>query len=512
MKKKSNFFRKYHKWIGIIVSLFILLFTVSGVILNHRKLFSSVDVNRDYLPQELQYNNWNLASVKSTLKISEDSILVYGNIGVYLTDYKFEKFHDFNIGFPRGIDNRKVEKVYQTRSDKLLAATLFGLYEFNEIVNDWEKIDDEILDKHIVDIAEDDEGLMILTRSELIRTSDLKTFEVFELPNPVGYDNKIGLFKTIWVIHSGEIYGTAGKFIVDFFGILFSIMAITGIIFFTFPSIIKKRKKKRLSAKTHLKTIKISLNWHKRIGWSLGLFLFFTAFTGMFLRPPLLIPIANAKVSKIPFTELDTPNAWFDKLRRIIYKPENNTYYIATIEGLFYSDDNFKSELKQIPIDVPLSVMGINVFEFNAEGMLLVGTFNGLFELNLASNTFVDYITKKPYVISNSRGGSPIGENMAAGYSNDLGNEFYFDYNKGLTFIDGSNSVYKMPFEIQQSRISLWNTALEMHTARLFKFAFGELYILFIPLFGLSILFVVVSGTIVVFRQKRKKKKGVRYH
>jgi len=512
MKKKSNFFRKYHKWIGIIVSLFILLFTVSGVILNHRKLFSSVDVNRDYLPQELQYNNWNLASVKSTLKLSDDSILVYGNIGVYLTDSEFEKFHDFNAGFPKGVDNRKVEKVYQTRSGKLLAATLFGLYEFNEIVNDWERIDNEILDKHIVDIAEDDEGLIILTRSELIRTSDLEKFTIFELPNPEDYDNKIGLFKTIWVIHSGEIYGSAGKLIVDFFGILFSIMAITGIIFFTFPSIIKKRKKKRLSATKHLKTIKTSLNWHKRIGWSFGLFLFFTAFTGMFLRPPLLIPIANAKVAKIPFTELDTPNAWFDKLRRIIYKPENNTYYVATIEGLFYSDDNFKSELKPLAIDVPLSVMGINVFEFNASGKLLVGTFNGLFELDLASNTFVDYITKKPYVVRKSRGGSPIGENMAAGYSNDLDKELYFDFNKGLSVLNGGDSVYKMPSEIQQSRISLWNTALEMHTARLFKFAFGELYIIFIPLFGFSVLFVVLSGVVVVFRQKRKKKKGTKYN
>ena len=507
MKKKSNFFRKYHKWIGITVSLFILLFTVSGVVLNHREFFSSVDVDREYLPQELQYENWNLASVKSTLKLSEDSILVYGNIGVFLTNTNFNKFEDFNSGFPKGIDNRKVEKVFRTSDGKLLCSTIFGLYIFNEYLLSWEKIEDKIVNKHIVDISEDKIGLILLSRSEIIRTNDLENFEILKLPNPIGYDDKISLFKTIWIIHSGEIYGEAGKLIVDFLGIVFSIMAITGIVFFTFPSIIKRRKKKKLSAKSHLKTLKTSLNWHKTIGWSLGVFLFFTAFTGMFLRPPLLIPIANAKVAKIPFTELDTPNAWFDKLRRIIYKPENNTYYIATIEGLFYSDDNFKSELKQIPINVPLSVMGINVFEFNADGKLLVGSFNGLFELDLANKSFVDYITKKPYVVSSSRGGSPIGVNMAAGYSNDLPFETYFDYNNGLTFIDDVELKIDMPSEIQQSRMSLWNTALETHTARLFKFAFGELYILFIPLFGFSVLFVIVSGTIVVFRQKFKRVK-----
>jgi len=504
MKKKSNFFRKYHKWIGIIISLFILLFTVSGIVLNHRKVFSAVDVNRNYLPAELQYNNWNLASVKSTLKLSEDSILVYGNIGIYLTNSDLSKFQDFNSGFQEGIDNRKVEKVFRTKNGELLASTIFGLYKYE---NKWIKINNPKVNKHIVDIEEDNIGLILLTRSELIRTSNLKTFDILELPNPIGYNNKIGLFKTIWVIHSGEIYGTAGKLIVDFVGIVFAIMAITGIIFFTFPSIIKRRKRNKKSAKTHLKTIKTSLNWHKKIGLSLGVFLFFTAFTGMFLRPPLLIPIANAKVAKIPFTELDTPNAWFDKLRRIIYKPENNTYYIATIEGLFYSDDNFKSELKQIPINIPLSVMGINVFEFDDEDKLLVGSFNGLFQLDITNNSFIDYVTKKPHKVSSSRGGSPIGDHMAAGFSKDFTEEIYFDYNNGLVNLDNGNFRAEMPSEIKQSRISLWNTALEMHTARLFKFAFGNLYILFIPLFGLSVLFVVISGSIVVIRQRRKKKK-----
>lgn len=476
------------------------MFTISGVILNHRKVFSSVDVNRNYLPSELKYNNWNLASVKSTLKLSEDSILIYGNIGIYLTNSDLSKFQDFNSGFPKGIDNRKVEKVFKTSSGTLLASTIFGLYKYDK---KWIKISNEIVDKHIVDIAEDENGLLLLTRSELIRTSDLKTFEVFTLPNPIGYDNKIGLFKTIWVIHSGEIYGTAGKLIVDFVGMVFAILAITGILFFTLPSIIKRRKRNKKSAKAYLRTIKTSLNWHKKIGFSLGIFLFFTSFTGMFLRPPLLIPIANAKVSKIPFTELDTPNAWFDKLRRIIYKPENNTYYIATIEGLFYSEDNFKTELKQVPINIPISVMGINVFRFLENGNMLVGSFNGLFELNLSNNSFINYVTKKPFVVSNTRGGSPIGENMAAGYTNDLSSEVYFDYNKGLVCLDNGDFRVEMPSEIKQSRISLWNTALEMHTARLFKFAFGEFYILFIPIFGLSALFVIISGSIVIVKQRK---------
>ncbi len=75
-----QFFRKYHKWISVVFTLFIILFAVSGIILNHRKLLSGIDVNRKLLPDEYAYKNWNNAAVKSTLKLSNDSILIYGNI------------------------------------------------------------------------------------------------------------------------------------------------------------------------------------------------------------------------------------------------------------------------------------------------------------------------------------------------------------------------------------------------------------------------------------------------
>lgn len=489
----------------MIISLFILLFTVSGIILNHRKYFSSTDINRKYLPEELQYNNWNLAAVKTSLKLSDDSILVYGNIGIYLTDENLSNFKDFNNGFSEGVDNRRIEKVYKTKSGDLLAATLFGVYKFNEGSSVWEELSLPKEDVRIVDIEEDNEGIILLSRSEIFRTKDLIYFKVSELPPTVDYDGKVGLFKTIWLIHSGEIYGWLGKVLVDLLGVIFAALALTGVIFFSFPSIIKRKKKKGKSAKPHLVIIKASLNWHKNLAWSLGILLFINTFTGMFLRPPLLIPIAYSEVSKIPYTVLDTPNAWFDKLRRILYKKENNTYYVATNEGLYYSDDNFATSLKTIPINVPISVMGVNVFEFNKKGKLLVGTFNGLFELDLDNNSFIDYSTKKPYVAPKGRRGSPIGDVMAAGYSNDFSKELYFDFNKGMTFFANKNVELNMPYDIKETKISLWSTALEMHTARLFKPFMGIFYILFIPLFGLATLFTIISGYVVLYKQKKKQ-------
>ena len=103
-----KFFRKYHKWVGVIYALIILSYVFSGIVLNHRDLLSGINIDRKLLPEAYSYRNWNNAAVKSSLKISPDSILLYGNVGVWLTDSIFSEFNDFNTGFPKGVDNRKI--------------------------------------------------------------------------------------------------------------------------------------------------------------------------------------------------------------------------------------------------------------------------------------------------------------------------------------------------------------------------------------------------------------------
>ncbi|MCK5824423.1 MAG: PepSY domain-containing protein [Ichthyobacteriaceae bacterium] len=509
MKKKSTS-KKYHKLIGIIISLFILLFTVSGIVLNHRVMFSGVDVERSSLPSDYHYTNWNNASIKTSLKLSEDSILIYGNAGIYLTNKKLSTYKDFNNGFKQGVDNLKIEKVYRTKSGDLLCSTIFNLYKYNNVINKWQLITLPTHNQRIVDIIEDNKGLLLMSRSEILRTNDLINFEVSTLPSPINYNNKIGLFKTLWIIHSGEILGDAGRLLVDFMGLIFAFLAITGVLYFILPKSIKRGKQKNKPVKKRLKTLKFSLNWHKQLGWTFGILLFITTLTGMFLRPPLLISIANAEVGKIPFSELDTPNAWFDKLRRVVYDQQNNLHFVATVKGIYYSDDNFKSELKPLPINVPVSVMGITVFEFIDYGKLLVGSFNGLFMVDLAENNFIDYTTGKVFVPS-ARSGSPLGKNVVSGYSNHFDSgEVYFDYFDGATSIRNRNTFIEMPEVIQKTKMSLWNVMLEIHTIRFFKFMLGSFYILFVPLIGFATLYVLISGLIVVWRRKKKKKSAIK--
>ncbi|MBN2891700.1 MAG: PepSY domain-containing protein [Bacteroidales bacterium] len=501
-----KFFRKYHKWLGVVLAYFILSFVVSGIILNHRETFSFVDLSRNLMPKNYRYDNWNNSSVKSTVKLSNDSILIYGNIGVWLTDSVFSSFQDFNNGFPKGIDNRKVCRLFQTSKNKLLAGTFFGLFEYNNSENKWIKIELSTHEKRITDIIQKQDTVIVLTRSFLLKTIDLKQFEVLELPAPENYDKKISLFKTLWVIHSGEIYGIIGKLVIDFAGLVFAFLTVTGFIVFVNKIVLKKNNKSQKKKKIIKASNRWNLKWHNKLGWITLVLLILNTVTGIFLRPPFLIAIGNSKVNRIPFTELATPNPWFDILRRVIYDDEIDRYIVATMDGFFYSDDNFKSELKKFEIQPPASIMGVNVFEKADTNTYLIGSFEGLFLWNSDSGEIIDFIKKGKYTPPEKKG-RPIGEYMISGFSKDFKNkEIYFDYNSGVDCIVDEVSFVDMPKEIiKKSPISLWNFALEFHTGRIYQTIIGDFYVLVVPLVGLSVLFILISGFWVWYRVFRGK-------
>ncbi len=502
-----NFFKKYHKWLGVILTLFIILFSLSGIILNHRDGFSGVDVNRNILPDGYHYNNWNDAAVKSTLKLSSDSILIYGNIGVWLTDSTFNHFTDFNSGFPGGIDNRKVCRMIKTKSGELFAGTFFGLYRYNTSNKEWLQTGLPVTENRIVDLLEKQDTLFVLTRSFLLTTANYENFSRIVIPAPENYDNKIGLFKTLWVIHSGEIYGHIGKLIVDLVGLLFIFLSITGIIYFINGYRMKFRLKAKKKIQKIYKSSAWNLKWHNKIGWTTAVLLIITTATGMFLRPPLLALIGTSRVEKIPHTELATPNPWFDILRRIAYDENKNRFIIATMDGFFYSDDHFSTALKMFPYQPPASIMGVNVLKKTKPDTWLVGSFEGLFEWNTKTGLIFDYIKKTPY-IPPAPGGPPIGDFKVTGFTTDYkGQEIFFDFDYGALNIASPMPFPDMPENIiADSPMSLWNVALEVHTARIYQIFFGKFYILFIPLAGLIILFILISGFVVWYKRHRNSK------
>ena len=501
------FFRKYHKWLGLFFSIFLVFYSLSGIVMNHRDLFSGVEVSRKLMPDRYTYNNWNLGALRGSEAIAKDSILMYGNMGIWLADGDLENLKDYSQGLETGMDNHKIYSVYLSQAGNLYMGTLRGAFIRNTHSNQWEKIAIESHDERFVDITEKEGHIIILGRSHIFISKDepdnLK-FQKIHLQNPAGYDDKIGLFKTMWFLHSGEIYGDWGKLLVDLLGLVLILLSVGGIIYFFIPKKIKKNYKDGKSIEKTKGFHRWNLRWHNRLGYYFIAFLLITTITGIFLRPPGLIAIASAKVSKIPYTIVDTPSAWFDKLRAIYYDSLREEYLVLTDEKAYSVDKEFNTIPKLFSTQPPISIMGVNVFEQTAPDAYLVGSFAGLFLWKPEEHLIYDYQNQKEYAPVITFGPPIINSSVTGIVRNKNKETFYIDYDSGINAILKENTPPQMPEIIGNSPISLWNYALEVHTGRFFSFIFGALYILIVPIVGLGTIFILISGLIVWWKRYRK--------
>jgi len=499
--------RWLHRWIGLLISVLILIFAFSGIILNHREELSFLDIPRNWLPSEYHYMNWNNAAVKSILH-TKQGVFVYGNIGVWKKDG--DKFTNFNKGFPIGADNRNVHTMIETPNGNLYAGTLLGFYRFDKIKNKWTQIKLPTKEQRVVKLVERGGTIYALTRSRIIKIIENNNnliFIVLEIKEPLGYQKKVGLFETFWQIHSGEIFGLPGKLFMDLVGLVFIILVISGFIKWYYPKKFKTIKNDPLKLQRKKQWLKFNLRWHNRLGLWFGIVLIISAITGMFLRPPMLILIANNKVSPLPNTNLDQNKAWHDRLRNITWSDEHQKWIFATNEKLYLVDKEFMTNPIEISYHPPISVMGVNVLEQTENGGILVGSFAGLFLWYPTTNLIFDYVLKKPaemVIVS----GPPIGAFAVSGYGwDEQGNEYYFDYNLGAIPLNSNTFFTKMNNEIlENSKMSLWNAMLEFHTGRIFKALIGDFYILIVPLAGLLIALTSISGLILWFWIYKGKK------
>ncbi len=492
----GKLYKKLHKWPGLIIAFLLLYFAITGIIMNHREFFSGIDVSRSSLPNDFRYKNWNNSAIKGNLILNSDSILVFGNIGVWLTDSTFTNYQSLNNGFPHGSDNRKIFDLHLSTDGNLYAATQFGLFAFYKKNKQWTKFDLDVNIKRFVAIESIGDTLYVLNRSYLFKgkSDGISThFQKMELKQPIDYSDKVSLFETMWQIHSGEIFGIPGKLFVDVLGLVTIFLSITGIFYFFFPEWIKRRKKKSKTVTSIVKTNRWSLKWHNKTGAWLFVCLIVLFFTGMFLRPPLLIAIAYSKVSPVKYSHLDQPNPWYDKLRDIKFDELRNEFLLATSEGICYMD---KDNLAPIAFKVqpPVSVMGINVLEPFNDGAYIIGSFSGLFLWHPAHPEIYNYA--KGTLYAGNTTGRPVGDFKVTGLITDLnGKQYMIDYDKGAIPLYHDKLFPEMPNNVlKASKMSLWNLSLEIHTGRFFRFLLGNFYILLVPLSGLVGVIVVLSG------------------
>ncbi len=519
---KKGTWRKQHKWLGLVMCFFMLMFCLSGILLNHRSLIKEVNVSRKYLPGRYEFHDWNGGLLRGTIDLDAPSlsdssshsdlsatqeschrILIYGNGGIWLTDSKASFFQDFNQGLPEGADDRQIRNIVRIKGtekidtsevsgtpgvsddDILFAVSPFGLYRYGEH-EAWHEVKMPLGDdEKLTDVAAHGDTLVVLSRSYVYTAlPPYATFKRIQIQAPKEYDGKVTAFRTIWLLHSGELFGIAGKLVVDAIAIILVLLCITGFVFWLRP------KRKML--------LKTSLQLHDKIGRYTIVLTLLIALTGWCLRPPVMIALVLNKIPALPGTTLKSENPWNDKLRMIRYDEAANDWLLSTSEG-FYSLNLgtasylYTASVKKITSAPPVSVMGLNVLQKDAKGRWLCGSFSGLFVWDRQHGTAIDYFTGKP---APKKAGAPFGQKAIAGLSPDFSAPVIAEYYEGTTSIAQPSSMNQLP-------MSLWNVALEVHSGRIFIGSIATYVFIFVM--GILAIWCLWSGYRIRLAKKRKK-------
>lgn len=221
---KYNFtWKKYHRWLGLVLSVFMLVFCVSGIILNHREAFSGCEVSRKWLPASYHIKNFNNGVVKGTVvknqktasdsteqslaveknpsvhansSESPDSVLAYGCAGVFLTDSRLSTWQDFNRGLPASIDERNVRHLVQARDGSLWCAALRDVYRYDENAQQWKKVELPGNEERIMDVSLGKNSIQVvaLTRSRIFEITPIASnIDVSESPSSLASSAKGGV-------------------------------------------------------------------------------------------------------------------------------------------------------------------------------------------------------------------------------------------------------------------------------------------------------------------------------
>lgn len=470
------------------MSFFMLMFCMSGILLNHRSIIKDVNVSRRYLPSRYEFKNWNGGLLRGTLDCDKTSLpdssgstgsqhlLLYGNGGIWLTDSKASSLKDFNEGLPEGADYRQIRNIIKATNGSLFAVSPFGLYRYG-VHNAWHEVSVPLEDgEKLTDIASHGDTIVVLSRSfAYVSLPPYKTFKRVQLHAPENYDGKVTAFRTVWLLHSGELFGTVGKLTVDAIAIIFVLLCITGFIFWLRP------KRKAL--------LQTSLRLHDRTGRYTIILTLLIALTGWCLRPPVMIALVLNKIPALPGTTLRSQNAWNDKLRMVRYDESCHDWLLSTSEG-FYSLNLPKASVKAITSAPPVSVMGLNVLQKDAKGRWLCGSFSGLFVWDRQQQTAIDYFTGKP---APKKAGAPFGKKAIAGMSQDFQAPVVAEYYEGTSFAPQPKVMNQLP-------MSLWNVALEVHSGRIFIGSIATYIFIFVM--GILAIWCLWSG----YRIRLKKK------
>lgn len=430
--------------------------------LNHRGAVSGIDVSRSRLPPPYRYAKWNGGLARGTLRLADGRNLVYGNAGVWVADSLMANVAPLSEGFGEGVDLRNVRSVVKYEkngSEQVYALTTNHIFALKDSL--WEHIPAPFDGERLTDLTIAADTLLALSRDRLYRATltdgdpSRPSFTAVDIPAADGHDGRVTLFRTLWELHSGQLFGLAGRIVMDAVALTLIIIYFAGIGFWLCSHELKRKtwvdeRRKRIAAEARR-----LLFIHDSVGRKTLVLTLFACLTGWCLRPPLMIPAILTRVPSIPFTSLDDPNPWADKLRAVRYDSAASDFLLSTSEG-FYSLARLGAKPVAEVAAPPVSVMGVNVMRQGDRGEWLVGSFRGMYRWQRGARIVTDYYDGS--AVDVAAGGMPVGEHDVCGWMG------------GPVEYTAGTDAAPMPEWLSGAPMSLWNVALEVHTGRIYTF------------------------------------------
>lgn len=480
--------RKQHRWSAITVLVFLALLCVSGILLNHRESISGIEVSRTVLPPFYRYHDWNGGLLRGSVSFTHDgqqAVALYGNGGVWLTDRAGRRVRDFNSGLPRPMSARNIRAMALGPDSVLYALSTERLYAYLPDQKRWRTASLGLPGHETYsDMTVSGDSLVVLSRSYIyVKSGSAPRFRRLTLAACPDIDpEQTTLFRKVWDLHSGRMFGTPGILVADVVALLLLFLCISGLLLLLFPGIIRRIKSQARKVRT-ARCMRFTLKGHRLIGlWSIA-FTLLICLTGWCLRPPVLLLLATTCVPSG-----SAANPWQDKLRMV--RHADGMWLISTSDGFVTS-----SELSDTPrrpaVQPPVSVMGLNAWSRHPDGRWVCGSFSGIYLWNIECGEVTDYFSGRP---ADLRPGPPFGKTAVAGYTEHIhGRPLVVTYDDGCADLHQPEALATLP-------MPLWNVAQETHTGRIFFGKSATWFYIFVV--GAVSLWCLLTG-LMLTRRKR---------
>ncbi len=372
-----------------------------------------------------------------------------------------------------------------------MAATNDGLYICDANTGKWQQ-NKSITSKEILKIISVDSRLLAVTKSDLwISDRSQLQFKRW-LPQRKSAVKTISLVKVFFTLHDGSIFGLPGKIIWDIAGVVMIFLCISAFYIWYYPKKWRrqKRRKQKSTAKQEKNKFKFLFKYHKKLGWYFAILLLIIVFTGTFMRPPLIIALANGHISAKYYPSAKNP--WEHNIRNAFYDTANHRIVLDCADGTWTGAINRSVPFEQLDVDLPIFAMGATVFREEQPNVWLIGSFGGLYRYDVESNKIESVLKAKPVKMR----GRPASVMVTAFVNWNDSTQYVVGHYKGLCNLKGKplNEIEMPQAMVTNARLPLWNFFFEIHNARIFKAFIGAWYILIIPLGGLLCLLLLLSG------------------